>query len=104
MYEAAEKSTKRRRNHLGTHKCQNPISAPLVQDKSYTVRWGECWGVSICFHEATRETIMEMKEDKSRDTDHQVQQGQKNRCALRIGALDKKGSLDPPLPLPQTFQ
>lgn len=44
MYEAAEKSTKRRRNHLGTHKCQNPISAPLVQDKSYTVRWGECGG------------------------------------------------------------
>ena len=28
----------KRRNHLGTHKCQNPISAPLVQDKSYTVR------------------------------------------------------------------
>ncbi len=30
----------KRRNHLGTHKCQNPISAPLVQDKSYTVRRG----------------------------------------------------------------
>lgn len=30
----------KRRNHLGTHKRQNPISAPLVQDKSYTVRRG----------------------------------------------------------------
>lgn len=30
----------KRKNHLGAHKCQNPISAPLVQDKSYTVRRG----------------------------------------------------------------
>lgn len=30
----------KRRTHLSTHKCQNPISAPLVQDKSYTVRRG----------------------------------------------------------------
>lgn len=30
----------KRRNHLGTYKCQNPISAPLAQDKSYTVRRG----------------------------------------------------------------
>lgn len=30
----------KRKNYLGTHKCQNPISAPLMQDKSYTVRRG----------------------------------------------------------------
>lgn len=48
-------------------------------------------GVSICFHEAAQEAIMEMKEDKSRDTDHRVQQEQKSRRGtLWIGALDKK--------------
>lgn len=61
-------------------------------------------GVSICFHEAAQEAIMEMKEDKSHDTDHRVQQEQKSRRGtLWIGALDKKmGRILEPPPCLQT--
>lgn len=67
---------------------------------------GGVGGVSICFHEAAQEAIMEMKGDKSRDTDHRVQQEQNSpRGTLWIGALDKKsGRIPEPPPPPPRLQ
>lgn len=80
----------KRRNHLGTHKCQNPISAPLVQDKSYTVRRGLHmfpWGSSGSHYGNERGQITRYRSLSKAGT--------KSWCSiLWIGRLNKRG-LDP---------
>lgn len=86
----------KRRNHLGTHKCQNPISAPLVQDKSYTVRRGLHmfpWGSSGSHYGNERGQITRYRSLGKAGT-------KSRRSILWIGALNKRGLNPAPLPPP----
>lgn len=86
----------KRRNHLGTHKCQNPISAPLVQDKSYTVRRGLHmfpWGSSGSHYGNERGQITRYRSLSKAGT-------KSRRSILWIGALNKRGLNPAPLPPP----
>lgn len=88
----------KRKNHLGTHKCQNPISAPLVQDKSYTVRRGLHmfpWGSSGSHYGNERGQITRYRSLGKAGT-------KSWSSILWMGRLDKRGLKPARSPL-QTF-
>lgn len=88
----------KRKNHLGTHKCQNPISGPLVQDKSYTVRRGLHmfpWGSSGSHYGNERGQITRYRSLGKAGT-------KSWSSILWMGRLDKRGLKPARSPL-QTF-